>query len=85
MAAGHARQAFPGLSVVTALHQIGDPDPDIVRCEFPGAQVLRGTAGGWVAVWKEHTYTGKSPEGLVSKMRTGQHAPAREDSTGATA
>jgi hypothetical protein len=70
---------------VSAPRQLGEPDPDIVRREFPGAQVMRGTAGGWVAVWKEHTYTGKSPEGLVSKMRTGQHSPAREEPTEATA
>jgi hypothetical protein len=39
---------------------------------------MRGIEGGWVAVWKEHTYTGKSPEGLVSKMRTGHAVPVEE-------
>jgi hypothetical protein len=58
--------------------RLGDPDPDIVRRGFPGAQVMRGIEGGWVAVWKEHTYTGKSPEGLVSKMRTGHAVPVEE-------
>lgn len=59
---------------------IGGPDPDIVREAFPGSQVMPGMEGGWVAVWKERTYTGKSPEALVSKMRSGQHSPpAREE------
>lgn len=50
-----------------------DPDPDIVHREFPGSRVIPSSAGGWVARWNGHTYTGKSPEGLASKMRSGQH------------
>jgi hypothetical protein len=70
---------------VSDARQIGDPDPGIVRQEFPGSQVMQGMEAGWVAVWKERTYTGKSPEALVSKMRSGQYAlPARQESTEAS-
>jgi hypothetical protein len=70
---------------VSDTRQIGDPDPGIVRQEFPGSQVMPGSEGGWVAVWKERTYTGKSPEALVSKMRSGQYSPpVREESTEAS-
>ena len=61
--------------------RIGDPDPGIVRQEFPGSQVMPGIKGGWVAVWKQRAYTGKSPEALVSKMRSGQYSlPVRDES-----
>lgn len=71
---------------MTIKRGLGDPDPDIVRQEFPGSQVMPGSEGGWVAVWKGHTYTGRSPEGLVSKMRSGQESPAsRGEATGARA
>jgi hypothetical protein len=42
---------------------------------------MPGIKGGWVAVWKQRAYTGKSPEALVSKMRSGQYSlPVRDES-----
>lgn len=58
-----------------------DPDPDMVRREFPGSQVMPGSEGGWVAVWKGGTYTGKSPESLMSKMRRGFTTPVPQEET----
>ena len=66
---------------MTAARRLGDPDPDIVRQEFPGSQVMRGSEGGWVAMWKGHTYTGKSPESLTSKMRCGLVSLAPREKT----
>jgi hypothetical protein len=67
---------------VTGKRMPFDPDPDIVHREFPGSQVMPGIEGGWVAVWKGRTYTGKSPESLRSKMRSGLYSlPPREEVT----
>jgi hypothetical protein len=61
------------------------PNLAIVRTEFPDAEVMRGTGGGYIARWKDHVHTGQSPEGLLSKLRTARAAKspkAPRDETG---